>query len=221
MDLNRTPSVTRRTADSASGLVVLESLPRFFAFFTLLLALLLQASCGAPEKAESTEADLSVFLIRLADSPGRGGHALSYTPWALAIGEKPDGLGFIDDSNRIAGGKTDPDGLITLTPEESQKVHGALSRLSDKVWLIYPGQTFRLIKVDISADWDKEARLFYWLKNNHFLKHSTRYKKGIFKSPEGMDGLGYAMEAYGAKDIEELHSYVDLPDSGSLILFVE
>lgn len=160
-------------------------------------------------------------MIRLADSPGPGGHALSYTPWALTTGEKPDGLDFVDDSNKIAGGTTDPDGSIALTPDENRELQEALSRLSDKVWLIYPGQTFRLIKVKISADWDKEPRLFYWLKNNDFFNHATRYERDIFKSPEGMDELDCAMEAYGAGDIEELHSHVDLPDSGSLLLFVK
>lgn len=220
-DLNRIPGVAQRDAGSASGHAILESLSRFFAILTLLLALFLQASCGTPKAINSTEADPFAFTIRLADSPGPGGHALSDTPWALTKGERPDGLSFVDDSNRIAEGTTDPDGRITLTPDENRELHGALSRSSGDVWLLYPGQIFRLIKVDISADWDKETRLFYWLKNNDFLNHATRYEKGIFTSPEGMEELGYAMEAYGARDIEELHSYVDLPDSGSLIFFMK
>ena len=103
------------------------------------------------------------FKMRLADTPGPNGHALANTPWKIAYGEMPDGLGFVDEKKLIAQGLTDDEGNVALTSAEEEALASAYALNPDRTWLVYPGHVVRVDVRTESPDWDAKEKLLHAL----------------------------------------------------------
>ena len=103
------------------------------------------------------------FKMRLADTPGPNGHALANTPWKIAYGEMPDGLGLIDDKRLIAKGLTDGEGNVVLSSAEEEALAAAYATHPDRTWLVYPGHVVRVDVRTESPDWDAKEKLLHAL----------------------------------------------------------
>jgi len=103
------------------------------------------------------------FKMRLADTPGPNGHALANTPWKIAFGEMPDGLGLIDDKKLIAKGLTDGDGNVVLSSSEEEALAAAYAMYPDRTWLVYPGHIVRIDVRTESPDWNAKEKLLHAL----------------------------------------------------------
>ncbi|MCC2963521.1 type VI secretion system tip protein VgrG [Massilia sp. IC2-278] len=103
------------------------------------------------------------FKMRLADTPGSNGHALANTPWKIAYGEMPDGLGLIDDKKLVAQGLTDDKGNVVLSSAEEEALAAAYAMHPDRTWLVYPGHVVRVDVRTESPDWDAKETLLHAL----------------------------------------------------------
>jgi len=132
------------------------------------------------------------FKMRLADTPGPNGHPLANTEWAIAHGEMPYGLGSIDDKQRIAQGRTDDQGNITLTEDEQDRLAVAYAQHPDRTWLVYPGHVARVDVRTESPDWDAKEKLLHAL-------HAADFSADLHPSLFGNGALPqsrYAREAF-------------------------
>ena len=140
------------------------------------------------------------FRMRLADTPGPNGHPLANTPWVIACGEMPYGLGSIDEEQQIAQGRTDDKGNITLTKDEQDRLAAAYAQQPDRTWLVYPGHVARVDVHTESSDWDEKKKLLQALHAADFSTDlhaslfgdgalpQTRYAKKAFDTPAS-DGI--------------------------------
>lgn len=134
------------------------------------------------------------FKMRLADTPGPNGHALANTPWKIAYGAVPDGLGFVDDKQLIAQGLTDADGQVVLTQGEQDELAAAYALHPDCTWLVYPGHVARVDVQTESPDWDVKQKLLHAL-------HAADFSPDLHASVFGEGALPqtrYAKEAFDA-----------------------
>jgi type VI secretion system secreted protein VgrG len=132
------------------------------------------------------------FKMRLADTPGPNGHPLANTEWAIAHGAMPYGLGSIDDEQRIAHGRTDDQGNITLTEDEQDRLAVAYAQHPDRTWLVYPGHVARVDVRTESPDWDAKEKLLHAL-------HAADFSADLHPSLLGDGALPqsrYAKEAF-------------------------
>lgn len=142
--------------------------------------------------------------LRLADSPGPSGHALAYTPWKIAKGRQPRGLGVIDTEDELAAGETDEDGRIHIDPVQKENVLSTLCTASGPAWLVYPGQSVQ-IKVSVnSGNWSKDEELFHTLQAQDYFQDIDDYSPDLFFTVAGMESLLEAMRAYGVNSVSEL-----------------
>lgn len=133
------------------------------------------------------------FKMRLADTPGPNGHALANTPWKIAYGEMPDGLGFVDEKKLIAQGVTDDEGNVALTSAEEEALASAYALNPDRTWLVYPGHVVRVDVRTESPDWDAKEKLLHAL---HAADFSSDLHPSIF-GEGAMPQTRYAKEALG------------------------
>ncbi|MCO4889639.1 type VI secretion system tip protein VgrG [Cupriavidus sp. WGtm5] len=98
------------------------------------------------------------FRMRLANTPGEGGHALAHAPWKIAVGEAPLGLGMVADDELVAHGVTDADGNVVLSQAQQEALARAYCASPANTWLVYPGQTVRVHVAEQDPSWtDEEA----------------------------------------------------------------
>lgn len=93
------------------------------------------------------------FRIRLANTPGEGGHALAHAPWKIATGDAPLGLALVDDDLLVAEGTTDAKGNLQLSAAQQEALARAYCASPANTWLVYPGQTVRVHAAEKQADW--------------------------------------------------------------------
>jgi type VI secretion system secreted protein VgrG len=134
------------------------------------------------------------FRMRLADTPGPKGHALSHTPWKIVHGEIPDGLNFVDDEKLIAQGTTDAEGNIKLTKAEEDELAAAYARQPDRTWLVYPGHVARVDVQTESPEWDDKKKMLHALHAADFSPdlHPSLFGDGVLPQTR------YAKEALEA-----------------------
>lgn len=170
-----------------------------------LLTALIAAGCAhAPQASRPPYACPDTIAYRLADTPGPGGHALAFTPWAFALSSQtPEGLyGFENDGGiALARGETDQDGTVAMTDAQQQAVTRAYCATPEKIWLIYPGQSERVRLYDLSLARDPDERLFYALVQAGYVGgyDLPRYRRGYFET-EGKQALNYALSAEEVAD---------------------
>lgn len=132
------------------------------------------------------------FKMRLADTPGPNGHALANTPWKIAYGGMPDGLGFIDEKKLIAQGQTDDEGNVVLTSAEEEALACAYAQNPDRTWLVYPGHVVRVDVRTESPEWDAKEKLLHAL-------HAADFSPDLHVSVLGEGAIPqtrYAKEAF-------------------------
>jgi hypothetical protein len=142
------------------------------------------------------------IAYRLADSPGPGGHALAFTPWAFVLdSQRPEGLYGVEESAALARGETDEDGRVVMTDAQQQAVTRAYCDEPERVWLLYPGQSQRVRLYDLSLAKDPDERLFYAMVQRDYIKGEDLpvYRRGYFDS-DGKPALSYAFEAEQVAD---------------------
>jgi type VI secretion system secreted protein VgrG len=137
------------------------------------------------------------FKLQLADAPGLGGHPLAHTPWKIATGEPPKGLGLIDPSHLVIEGKSDAKGQLTLSESDHDALAQAFCRHPDRTWLVYPGHTVALEVTTEDENWTKNEKLFQALNAAEFsgdLQRTlwdagalpqVRYAKAAFDTTDG------------------------------------
>lgn len=134
------------------------------------------------------------FNMRLADTPGPNGHALGSTPWKIVVGEKPDGLAFVDDDQLVAQGLTDDDGNVVLTEVAQGELAAAYASHPDHTWLVYPGHVVRVDVQTESPDWDEKQKLLQAL---HAADFSLDLHASVF-ADGALPQARYAKEAFEA-----------------------
>jgi hypothetical protein len=109
---------------------------------TIMLSVI--TACQQPVKPSNQPACLNLNIM-LADVPEPGGHPLAFTPWKIAIGEKPEGMALIDQENLLAEGQTDKDGSLNIPLAAQANIQTAVCVAHKAVWLLYPGQTEAIV----------------------------------------------------------------------------
>lgn len=134
------------------------------------------------------------FRIRLADTPGPNGHALTDTPWKITYGDMPDGLSLIDEKKTVAQGLSDAKGNLLLTGVEEEELAAMYASHPDNTWLVYPGHVVRLNVQTESSDWDEKQKLLQALNAADFSPdlHASTYADGALPQAR------YAKEAFQA-----------------------
>lgn len=147
---------------------------------------------------------LMSFKLRLADTPGPNGHPLAETPWKIAVGAQPDGLGDVDEKKLVAQGKTDADGNIKLTATEEEKLSDMYARYPDSTWVVYPGHVVKLNVETEAPDWDSQKKMLQALNAADFSPalHHSRLGDGA------QEQLRYAKQAYELIESAELYSKI-------------
>ena len=142
----------------------------------------------------SLDASNIKFDLRLADTPGKEGHALAYTHWRIATGDAPEGLYTIDEKSLVAEGETDENGKIVLSDDQEKALEQAFRAHVGSIWLVYPGQTALLAGVQESSDWSPEDKMLHALDAADFTdqREQTRYADPV------RPNLSYAKEALRA-----------------------
>ncbi|MDR7049121.1 type VI secretion system VgrG family protein [Duganella sp. 3397] len=136
------------------------------------------------------------FNLRLADTPGPNGHALSNTPWKIAFGAMPDGMAYVEEKQLLASGLTDDEGNIKLTPDQEKQLAKTYAGNPDSTWIVYPGHVVRLRVADESPDWTEKEKLFHALNSADF---STALHGTIFDDA-ALSHTSYAKTAFDVLD---------------------
>nr|WP_314543279.1 type VI secretion system Vgr family protein [uncultured Massilia sp.] len=108
------------------------------------------------------------FKMRLMDTPGPHGHPLGHTPWKISVGEKPAGLGLVEDDDLVVHGTTDEDGHIVLDAAQNEKLAEMYALHPGRTWLVYPGHTVRVHVQDESPEWNDKQKLLHALNAADF-----------------------------------------------------
>lgn len=177
----------------------LKQLPWFMA-----LGILACTGCSQLPSQDDSIANCPVSLkLSLSDTPGPSGHPLSYTPWKIAKGLPPDGLGMVEPSSLLAAGETDKEGIINLTNAEQINISNVFCKTKEKVWLVYPGQTVEVSVTDYASDWTENEELFHLLKAQSYFAGTKNYSPQLFEG-DGVSELDNARKEYGASSNAEL-----------------
>lgn len=165
-------------------------------------------SCTLSPDRASTPADRKacaiVLNIRLADSPGPGGHPYAWTPWTIATGERPGGLALVEPENLLANGQTGEDGRIVLSDQQQQRVFAVSCVDAKKVWLLYPGQSLEMKPLRFSTPRSQNEEFFYLLLGAGVVSVNDEYSSNFLERPGFAENLDYARKAYRVSSNEEL-----------------
>ena len=144
---------------------------------------------------------LMKFKLRLADTPGPNGHPLANTPWKVAFGSKPGGLGEVEAKDLVAEGKTDIDGNIKLDAAAEEKLSEAYSSHPDSTWIVYPGHVVKLNVETEAPEWDNKKKLLQALNAADFspMLHQSRLDDGANSQ------ITYAKQAYAITESAGLY----------------
>lgn len=175
----------------------------FSALIWLLLPVaMLCASCQQMSRQPEGQACDVTLRLRLSDTPGPAGHALAYTPWKIAHGEEPDSLDIAED-HVLAQGETDDSGSINISEKDQDRVNAAVCG-EKPMWLVYPGQTVRIVVKEQSPEWSENEELFYLLRSQGFFEGVSEYSEFFFDTEAGLSGLDVARQAYDVESDSDL-----------------
>ncbi len=86
------------------------------------------------------------FNLRLADMCGTGGKPYEHTPWMIVrSASEPEGMRAVSEEDVVLRGETDARAEFALSREDNEAFANAWRAEPDQLWLLYPGQSVRLI----------------------------------------------------------------------------
>lgn len=173
------------------------------AWMTLVVGALCSSCQLAPVAQEAPPCTANIPL-RLADSPGPHGHPLASSPWKIAVGEKPEGLAYVDEEMLLAQGETDSMGRIALLKHESDRISALACEGLTPVWFVYPGYTGQISGVRRSKYLSDNEDLLHRLMLEGYFYELPVYSASLFNSPSVTEVLYMARQDYGVESNEAL-----------------